>query len=47
MADEKDHEQEVLPSRKKQWLWFAGLWLGGLCAVLLLSALIKLLFKFA
>lgn len=42
-----DDERESLPPRKKQWLWFAGLWLGGLCAVLLLSAAIKLLFKFA
>ena len=42
-----DENPEVLPPRKKQWLWFAGLWVGGLCAVLLLSVVIKLIFKFA
>jgi len=36
-----------LPPRRRQWLWFFGLWFGGLLAVFLLSAVIKLLFKFA
>lgn len=27
--------------KQKQWLWFIGLWLGGLSAVLLLAALIR------
>jgi uncharacterized membrane protein len=25
----------------KQWLWFVGLWLGGLVSVLLLAKIIK------
>lgn len=47
MKPAMDEKPADLPSRKKQWLWFIGLWLGGLCAVLLLSAVIKIAFKFA
>lgn len=28
-----------------QWLWFAALWLGGLCAAMLLAYPIKLLIR--
>ncbi len=30
-----------LNQRTRQWLWFIGLWSGGLASVLLLSYLIK------
>lgn len=47
--DDKSPRQigDGLPPRRKQWMWFFGLWLGGLLAVLLLSYVIKLLFRFA
>jgi hypothetical protein len=32
-----------ITEKQKQWLWFIGLWLGGLLAVLLMAALIRLL----
>jgi|GEM_PF-2012001 len=48
MDDQTPPEEDGrLPPQGKQWLWFFGLWLGGLLAVLLLSAAIKLLFSFA
>jgi hypothetical protein len=47
MDDKAPQIGDDLPPRKKQWLWFLGLWLGGLLAVLLLSAAVKLLFKFS
>jgi hypothetical protein len=47
MDDKAPPNGDDLPPRKKQWLWFFGLWLGGLLAVLLLSAAVKLLFKFS
>jgi len=30
-----------LSEKQKQWLWFAGLWFGGLFCVLTLSFFIK------
>ncbi len=32
-----------ITEKQKQWLWFVGLWLGGLSAVLLLAVFIRLL----
>ena len=29
--------------KQKQWLWFVGLWCGGLSAVMLLAYLIRLM----
>lgn len=29
--------------KQRQWLWFVGLWFGGLFAVLSLSTIIKLM----
>lgn len=34
---------ERLSPRKREWMWFIILWCGGLMAILLLSAIIKLL----
>lgn len=34
-----------LTTKQKQWLWFVGLWCGGLGAALLLGGAIKLLMK--
>ena len=33
--------------RQKQWLWFIGLWLGGLGSVMLLSSIIKFVMQIA
>lgn len=32
-------------TRRRQWLWFAGLWLGGLVAVAALAYSFKLLLR--
>jgi hypothetical protein len=32
---------KTLTEKKRQWMWFAGLWCGGLAAVLLLAYLIR------
>ncbi len=32
-----------ITKKRKQWLWFVGLWFGGLSAVLALAGLIRLL----
>jgi hypothetical protein len=34
---------KALTNRQRQWLWFVGLWLGGLSATLLLAAVIRLI----
>lgn len=31
-----------LTARQKEWLWFAALWTGGLCAALTVGGVIKL-----
>ncbi len=33
-----------LTEKQRQWLWFAGLWCGGLASVLVLGYGIKLFF---
>jgi preprotein translocase subunit Sss1 len=33
--------------KAKEWLWFLGLWLAGLCAVTLIAYPIKLIMWFA
>lgn len=30
-----------ITKKQKQWLWFIGLWLGGLSVVLLLAVVIR------
>jgi len=32
-----------LPTKTKQWLWFAGLWCAGFLSVFALSLVIKLI----
>ena len=34
-------------NKRRQWLWFIALWLGGFGSVLLLSTIIKLIMKVA
>lgn len=33
--------------RKKQWLWFAALWCGGILTVFAISLVIKMIFAIA
>ncbi len=32
-----------ITKKRKEWLWFVGLWIGGLSAVLVTAGLIRLL----
>lgn len=34
-----------LTKKQQQWIWFVGLWCGGLAAVLLLAKLIRSLMQ--
>lgn len=34
---------KALTEKQRQWVWFAGLWLGGLAGVLLLSTVVRLI----
>ena len=36
---------KALKKKKRQWLWFAALWCGGLIAVFILSYLVRWLIK--
>jgi len=33
--------------RQRQWLWFAGLWCGGLAACLILAYAVRLILRMA
>jgi hypothetical protein len=36
---------KAITEKQRQWLWFAGLWGGGLVSVLLLAGLARLALK--
>jgi hypothetical protein len=34
---------KALTNKQREWLWFVGLWLGGLSATLLLAGVMRLI----